>query len=118
MVDDHPSNLKLLSFILERVGYEVQVAANADEALSAVNEFRPHLILMDLQLPGMDGLELTKRLKADANHRGIVIVAVTASAMKGDEQKAKEAGCDGYITKPVDTRTLPALVERFLAKAT
>jgi two-component system cell cycle response regulator len=117
MVDDHPSNLKLLSFILEKFGYEVRVAADAEQALLAVSEFQPRLILMDLQLPGMDGLELTRRLKADPRHSNVVIVAVTASAMKGDEQKAKEAGCDGYITKPVDTRTLPALIERFLAGA-
>jgi CheY-like chemotaxis protein len=72
---------------------------------------------MDLQLPGMDGLELTRRLKADPAYRDIVIVAVTASAMKGDEQRAMDAGCDGYVTKPIDTRSMPALVERYLALA-
>jgi len=115
MVDDHPGNLKLLSFILKKLGHEVRVAVDAVQALSVLEEFRPELILMDLQLPGMDGLELTRRLKANPVHREIVIVAVTASAMKGDEQRAKEAGCDGYITKPIDTRQLPELVDRFLA---
>jgi CheY-like chemotaxis protein len=115
MVDDHPGNLKLLSFILTKVGYEVRVAVDAAQALSVLEEFRPRLILMDLQLPGMDGLELTRRLKANPAHRDVVIVAVTASAMKGDEQRAKQAGCDGYITKPIDTRLLPELVDRYLA---
>jgi CheY-like chemotaxis protein len=116
MVDDHPGNLKLLSFILTKVGHEVRVAVDATQALAVLEEFRPRLILMDLQLPGMDGLELTRRLKANPAHRDVVIVAVTASAMKGDEQRAKDAGCDGYITKPIDTRLLPELVERYLAR--
>jgi CheY-like chemotaxis protein len=116
MVDDHPGNLKLLSFILTKAGHEVRVAVDAAEALSVLEEYRPRLILMDLQLPGMDGLELTRRLKGNPVHRDVVIVAVTASAMKGDEQRARQAGCDGYITKPIDTRLLPDLVDRFLAR--
>ena len=114
VVDDHPGNLKLLSFVLVRRGYDVRKAANAEEALRVLQEFHPRLILMDLQLPGMDGLALTRRLKADPAHREIVIVAVTASAMKGDEEKAIEAGCDGYITKPIDTRALPRIVASLL----
>lgn len=114
MVDDHPGNLKLLSFILIKLGHAVRVAADAAEALSVLESFEPELILMDLQLPGMDGLELTRQLKADPIHRHIVIVAVTASAMKGDEQKAMAAGCDGYMSKPINTRLLPHLVERYL----
>jgi CheY-like chemotaxis protein len=70
---------------------------------------------MDLQLPGLDGLELTRRLKADPSTRDIAIVAVTAYAMKGDEERARAAGCDGYIAKPIDTRTLPKLVANFIA---
>jgi CheY-like chemotaxis protein len=114
MVDDHPGNLKLLSFILEKLGYGVCIAKDAEQALAILKEARPRLILMDLQLPGMDGLELTRRLKADPVYRDIPIVAVTASAMKGDEQKAAAAGCDGYVTKPIDTRLVPGLVERYL----
>jgi CheY-like chemotaxis protein len=114
MVDDNPGNLKLLSFILGKHGYEMRLALDAEQALSILKEFRPQLILMDIQLPGMDGLELTRRLKADPAYRDIVIVAVTASAMKGDEEVALAAGCDGYVTKPIDTRTMPALVERYL----
>lgn len=114
MVDDHPGNLKLLSFILGKFGHDVRVAADAAQALIVLENFEPQLILMDLQLPGMDGLELTRQLKADPNRHDIVIVAVTASAMKGDEQRAREAGCDGYISKPIDTRLLPELIERYL----
>jgi CheY-like chemotaxis protein len=117
MVDDNPGNMKLLSFILGKQGYEVRVAGDAEQALSVLKEFRPRLILMDVQLPGMDGLELTRRLKADPAHSDIMIIAVTASAMKGDEQEALAAGCDGYITKPIDTRLMPVLVARYLETA-
>jgi CheY-like chemotaxis protein len=114
MVDDNPGNMKLLSFILGKQGYDVRVAGDAEQALSVLKEFRPRLILMDVQLPGMDGLELTRRLKADPAYGDVVIIAVTASAMKGDEQEALAAGCDGYITKPIDTRLMPVLVARYL----
>jgi CheY-like chemotaxis protein len=77
--------------------------------------FAPRLILMDLQMPGMDGFELTRRLKGDAATRHIVIVAITAYAMKGDEEKARAAGCDDYVSKPIDTRALPELIARHLA---
>lgn len=114
VIDDNPANMKLLSFLLSARGYEVRTSADADEALTELEGFTPRLILMDLQLPGVDGLTLTRRLKADAAYRHIAIVAVTASAMKGDEQKAMEAGCDGYITKPIDARALPRLIVPFL----
>jgi CheY-like chemotaxis protein len=114
VVDDSPANMKLLSFVLESQGYEVRTAMDANEALEVLGSFRPRLILLDIQLPGMDGLELARRLKADPSHAAVLIVAVTASAMKGDEEKAMEAGCDGYITKPIDTRTLPKLVASYL----
>ena len=114
IVDDNASNLKLLVFILSGRGYEVRTAASADEALSTLNEFHPRLILMDIQLPGMDGLTLTRQLKADPATRDISIIAATAYAMKGDEERAREAGCDGYVTKPIDTRQLPIDIARFL----
>ena len=88
----------------------MRTAADAEEALALLESFRPRLILMNLQLPGMDGLELTRRLKADLRSRDIVILAFTAYAMKGDEEKARAAGCDGYVSKPVDTEALPRLV--------
>lgn len=115
IVDDNPSNTKLLAFLLSTKGYEVRTAANATEALAALAEWMPRLILMDIQLPGIDGLTLTRQLKADPKTSGIPIIAATAYAMKGDEERALQAGCSGYITKPIDTRQLPLDIERFLA---
>ncbi len=114
IVDDNPANLKLVRFLLAREGYDVRTATDADEALSVLQGFRPRLILMDVQLPGMDGLELTRRLKADAATRDAVVLALTAYAMKGDEEKALDAGCDGYVAKPIDTRTFPDVVASYL----
>lgn len=116
IVDDNPANLKLARVLLEGEGYEVRVAADAEEALSVLAGFRPRLILMDIQLPGLDGLALTRRLKADPAARGIVILALTAYAMKGDLEKTQEAGCDGYLAKPIDTRTLAGVVSGYLAR--
>lgn len=114
IVDDNSSNTKLLSFVLVAKGYEVRTAANAEEALAELSAFRPRLILMDIQLPGMDGLTLTRRLKSDPATQSIPVFATTAYAMKGDEARAREAGCDGYITKPINTRQLPIDIARFL----
>lgn len=114
IVDDNPVNLKLIRVLLAGEGYDVRTAADAEEALAALKDFHPRLILMDLQLPGMDGLELTRRIKDDPAMPDTVIVALTAYAMKGDEEKALSAGCDGYITKPIDTRTLPGMVAEYL----
>ena len=115
IVDDNVSNTKLLAFLLTAKGYVVRTAANADEALAVLREFQPRLILMDIQLPGVDGLTLTRQLKADPRTSGIPIIAATAYAMKGDEERVRAAGCDGYITKPIDTRRLPQEIERYLA---
>lgn len=115
VVDDNPSNLKLTRLLLANEGYEVRTAEDPQQALAALGSFQPRLILMDIRLPGMDGLELTRRLRADPSLEGVVILAVTAYAMKGDEQKAREAGCDGYVAKPIDTRTLPKLIRGYLA---
>jgi len=115
VVDDNPLNLKLASEVLEFEGYQVSRAENADQALAQLDTNRPDLILMDISMPGMDGLTLTQKLKAHPATRDIVIVILTASAMAGDEAKAKGAGCDGYITKPIDTRSFPAQVASYLA---
>jgi CheY-like chemotaxis protein len=115
IVDDNPANLKLARVLLKGEGYDVRTATDAQEALATLESFRPRLILVDIQLPGMDGLELTRRLKADPATRDIIIVALTAYAMKGDEQRTLAAGCDGYIPKPIETRTLPAAVARYLS---
>jgi CheY-like chemotaxis protein len=114
IVDDNPMNLKLVRVLLAAEGYQVGTATNAEEALLAIDSFQPRLILMDIQLPGMDGLELTRRLKAAPATRSAIIVAVTAYAMKGDKERAMAAGCDGYLSKPIDTRTLPAIIADFL----
>ena len=116
IVDDNPSNLKLASDLLEWAGYQISKAMDAQQALEALRETMPDLILMDVGLPGMDGLTLTRKLKADEATKGIRIIALTSFAMKGDEQKAFDAGCDGYIAKPIDTRTLPDQVAECLRK--
>jgi two-component system, cell cycle response regulator DivK len=110
VVDDNPTNAKLVAYVLSRQGFAVRTAADGTEALAAIAAHRPRVILMDLQLPGADGLELTRRLKADPATRDICVIAVTAYAMAGDEDRARAAGCDGYLTKPIDTRTLATVV--------
>jgi CheY-like chemotaxis protein len=114
IVDDNPTNLKLVAYLVKAQGYDVETASDADAAVAAIAAVPPDLILMDLQLPGVDGLELTRRLKADPATRAIKIVAVTAYAMKGDQEKALAAGCDDYVTKPIDTRALPQVIARHL----
>ncbi len=115
VVDDNQTNLKLVSELLAYEGHEIISAIDAEAAQLVLNNVLPDLILMDIALPGMDGLTLTRHLKADSRTRHIRIVALTAFAMKGDEQKALDAGCDGYITKPIDTRALPRDVAGMLA---
>ena len=114
IVDDNATNLKLVAYLVRANGYEVDTAGDAEAALAAIAANRPDVILMDLQLPGIDGLELTRRLKADPATKDISIIAVTAYAMKGDQEKAQEAGCDDYVTKPIDTRALPQLIARYV----
>lgn len=114
VVDDHAVNLKLARVILEASGYEVHTAGDAEQALQALQQFRPRLILMDLQLPGMDGLELTRRLKADPATADIPVVALTAYAMVGDAERARAAGCDDYITKPLERKLLLETLTRLL----
>ena len=114
IVDDNPVNLKLARVLLADEGYEVRTAEDAGEALALLKEFHPRLILMDIQLPGMDGLALTRMLKATPSLRDIVILGLTAYAMIGDEERILAAGCDGYIAKPLDTRTLPGIVASHL----
>jgi CheY-like chemotaxis protein len=116
VVDDNATNAKLILFLLKKRGYDVRCAYSGEEALALIKEFRPALVLLDIQMPGMDGFELSRRLKADPATRDIILVAVTAYAMKGDEQRVREAGCDGYLAKPIDTRTLPGVIDSFLAR--
>ena len=117
VVEDNPLNLELATDLLEVAGFEVISAQTGEAGIKLAREAQPDLILMDLSLPGMDGIEATKALKADPQTSGIPIVAVTAHAMKGDEQKALAAGCEGYITKPIDTRMFPVLVTQHVQPA-
>ena len=117
VVDDNPINLKLTRLLLASDGYTVMTAGDAEEALTLVEEARPRLIFMDVQLPGLDGLELTRMLKSDPTTRDILIVALTAYAMTGDEERARMAGCDEYVTKPIDTHALSELTARLLQRS-
>jgi CheY-like chemotaxis protein len=114
VVEDNPMNIELFKDLLEAQGYEVYEATNATEALDQVKSNKFDLILMDIQLPGMDGLTATKIIKEDPRNKGIPIVALTAYAMTGDEEKVREAGCDGYITKPIDIKEFPKMVAGIL----
>jgi CheY-like chemotaxis protein len=116
VVDDNPQNLKLAKVILAIAGYDVKTAVDAEDALSVLRSFTPRLILMDLQLPRMDGLELTRQIRAHSAHRGMIIIALTAYAMKDDEEKAFVAGCDGYISKPFDIDALPRVIAEHLGR--
>jgi len=115
VVEDNPANMKLATMLLERAGYQVSRAWNAAEGIALARQQPSDLVLMDIQLPGMDGLEATRLLKADAATRGIKVVALTAFAMKGDEERILAAGCDGYIAKPFEYRDFLARVARLLA---
>ena len=117
IVDDNPINLKLACDVLEFAGYTIVKAEDAEQAQEVLLYTMPDLILMDIALPGMDGLAFTRKLKAEARWKHVPIVALTAFAMKGDDQKALAAGCAGYITKPIDTRKLPQQVAEFLRRA-
>ncbi len=108
-------NRELLVKVLSRHGYEVVEAASGEEALDLAPRVRPDLVLMDISLEGMDGLEATRRLKAMPGLSRVPVVAITAYAMVGDRERALEAGCDGYIAKPVDVRALPTQVAGYLA---
>ncbi|HEX5685726.1 MAG TPA: response regulator [Ideonella sp.] len=117
VVDDNPANLALVTAVLEATRCRILLAEGATQAQSILREVVPDLILMDIALPGMDGLTLTRRLKADARLQHVPVIALTAFAMDGDERKAREAGCDGYITKPIDTQALPVQVANALQRA-
>ena len=114
VVDDNPLNLKLARLLLAAEGYHVRTAEDARQALAVLEVLHPRLILMDIQLPGMDGLELTRNLRANPALDDVIIVALTAYAMREDEPRALDAGCDGYIAKPMDTRSLPDMVRGYL----
>jgi CheY-like chemotaxis protein len=117
IIEDNQLNLELATDLLEASGFVVSSAQTAEEGLRMAHELLPDLVLMDFSLPGMDGLSATKKLKADPVTRHLTVVGLTAHAMRGDEQIALNAGCDGYLTKPIDTRTFIATVKNFIASA-
>jgi CheY-like chemotaxis protein len=117
IIEDNVLNLELATDLLEANGFVVASAPTAEEGLRLARELLPDLVLMDFSLPGMDGLSATKHLKADPATRHLAVVGLTANAMKGDEETALNAGCDGYLTKPIDTRTFVASVKNFLASS-
>ena len=114
VIEDLPINMELVTDLLELAGYKVFQAETAETGIEMARTEFPDLILMDIGLPGMDGLTATGILKQDRSTEGIPIIALTSHAMKGDEKKVLAAGCDGYITKPIDTRELPQTVARFI----
>jgi two-component system cell cycle response regulator DivK len=114
VVDDNPGNLKLFTLLLSSPWYDVRTAVSAERALDQLASFRPDLILLDLQLPDIDGLELLGRFKTDPELRGVPVVVVTAYAMKGDQERVRAAGADGYVTKPLDKDVFRRMVAGIL----
>lgn len=111
LVDDNASNRKLSFTVLELGGHAVLQACNAEEALALARSEKPDIILMDIQMPGMDGLEATRIIKGDPTTRHIKVIALTALAMKGDRERILAAGCDGYMAKPVSYKELWSYLE-------
>ena len=117
VIEDNPVNLELVTDVLEASDFRVAHARTAEEGLRLARELLPDLILMDLSLPGMDGLTATRAIKADLVTRHLPVIAITAHAMRGDEAHALQAGCDGYLTKPIDTRTLTSTIASVIKAA-
>src|SRR5580700_8099850 len=117
IVEDNPANMTLAVFLLESAGHTVISATNAEAGLTLARQEQPDLILMDIQLPGMDGLEATVLLKQDDATRAIPVIALTALAMKGDEERIRAAGCNGYIAKPLAYKDFLAVISAHLATA-
>jgi CheY-like chemotaxis protein len=117
IVDDNEMNVRLLRRVLEKQGYVVHSAADARSARESIGAVQPQLVLMDIQLPDVDGLQLTREFKADPRLQAIPVVAVTSYAMSGDRDRSLAAGCDGYITKPIDTRQFPIEIRKYLRAA-
>jgi CheY-like chemotaxis protein len=119
VVEDNDMNMQLVEFLLEEGGYDIVKATSGEEALSLTQsgmDGTPDLILMDIHLPGMDGLSVVRAMKADDRTARIPILALTAHAMRGDKDRFLEAGCDGYISKPIDVKTFLASIERYIAR--
>jgi CheY-like chemotaxis protein len=116
IVEDNPANMRLIRMVLGNKGYRLLEATDGEEALAVAIEGCPDLIVMDIQLPKMDGLEVTRRLRQTPGFSQVPIIALTASTMEGDREKIIAAGCDEYISKPVNTRRFPLLVAEMLQR--
>ena len=114
VIEDNALNMKLVRSLLNLGEFNVLEAQDAEKGIHLARKHRPDLILMDIQLPGMDGLSATRNIKGDSELKDIPVVALTSYAMQGDEKKAKEAGCTGYISKPIDTRKFIQSISQFL----
>ena len=117
VIEDNPANMALATFLLQSVGHEVLSTTDAEAGLTLARERQPDLVLMDIQLPGMDGLKTTALLKRDDATRAIPVIALTALAMSGDEERIRAAGCDGYIAKPFAYREFLATIAAQLANS-
>ena len=115
-VEDNEFNRKIVRQLLIRTSYRLIEAVDGEAGVATAREAVPDLVIMDIQLPKMSGLEATRQLRADPVTAPIPVIVITSFALAGDEEKAREAGCDGYVSKPIDTRTLPALVAAHLAQ--
>jgi two-component system, cell cycle response regulator DivK len=118
IIEDNAANMTLATFLLQSAGHSVLTATDAETGLTLARGEQPDLVLMDIQLPGMDGLEATALLKGDESTRDIPVIALTALAMKGDEERIRAAGCDGYIGKPLAYKDFLATIATHLLKAT
>src|SRR5262245_16151084 len=117
VVEDNDMNMQLVEFLLEEGGYDIMKATSGEEALEVTRDSNgapPDLILMDIHLPGMDGLSVVRAMKEEPRTSNVPILALTAHAMRGDKDRFLEAGCDGYISKPIDVKTFISSIERYL----
>lgn len=115
VVEDNDMNMQLVEYLLEEGGFGILKATSGEEALRVTSESTPDLILMDIHLPGMDGLSVVRQMKEDNRTRNVPILALTAHAMRGDRDRFLQAGCDGYISKPIDVKTFIPAIQRYLA---
>jgi two-component system cell cycle response regulator DivK len=117
IVEDNELNMKLFNDLLRANGYRTFPMRNGHDALDALKEHRPDLIIMDIQLPEISGLEVTRRIKQDESLKSIPVIAVTAFAMKGDEERIRQGGCEGYLSKPISVASFIATVKSFIGEA-
>jgi CheY-like chemotaxis protein len=117
VVEDNDMNMQLVEYLLEEGGYTIVKATSGEEALRLTGESVPDLILMDIHLPGLDGLSVVRQMKEDVRTSGVPILALTAHAMRGDRDRFLQAGCDGYISKPIDVKSFIPSLEQYLSRA-